>query len=85
MGFKIGCQVGGGATPFSKIPYVREFSNIWFQKLSFFFLFLIEFSHFFENLKNVIYNVKLKKTKSRSEARKTLKFHLRILRSVLNT
>jgi len=32
--------------------------NIWFQKLSFFFLFLIEFSHFFDNLKNVSCRVK---------------------------
>ena len=32
MGFKIWCQVGGRVTPFSKLPYSREFSNIWFQK-----------------------------------------------------
>ena len=61
MGFKIRCQVGGWGTQFSKIPYVREFLNIWFQKLSFFFLFLFEFSHFFENLKNVFSNAFLKK------------------------
>ena len=34
MGFKIWCQVGGGGIQFSKLPYVREFSNIWFQKLT---------------------------------------------------
>ena len=61
MGFKIRCQVGGWGTQFSKIPYVREFLNIWFQKSSFFFIFLFEFSHFFENLKNVISNADLKK------------------------
>ena len=32
MGFKIWCQVGVWVTPFSKLPYSREFSNIWFQK-----------------------------------------------------
>ena len=32
MGFKIWCQVGGGGTQFSKLPYIREFLNIWFQK-----------------------------------------------------
>ena len=32
MGFKIWCQIGGGVTPFSKLPYSREFSNIWLQK-----------------------------------------------------
>ena len=36
MGFKIWCQVGGGGTQFSKLPYVREFLNIWFQKSWFF-------------------------------------------------
>ena len=30
MGLKIWCQVGGGGPLFSKLPYVREFSNIWF-------------------------------------------------------
>ena len=34
MSFKKSCQVGDGGTPFSKLPYVREFSNIWFQKSS---------------------------------------------------
>ena len=34
MGLKIWCQVGGGVTPFSKLPHSREFSNIWFQKLT---------------------------------------------------
>ena len=34
MGFKIRCQVGGGVTSFSKLPYLLEFSNIWFQKLT---------------------------------------------------
>ena len=34
MGLKIWCQVGGGGIQFSKLPYVREFSNIWFQKLT---------------------------------------------------
>ena len=34
MGFKIWCQVGGGGTQFSKLPYIREFLNIWFQKLT---------------------------------------------------
>ena len=37
MGFKILCQVGVWGTQFSKLPYVREFLNIWFQKLSFFY------------------------------------------------
>ena len=37
MGLKIWCQVWVWGTQFSKLPYVREFSNIWFQKLSFFF------------------------------------------------
>ena len=32
MGFKIWCQVGVWVTLFSKLPYSREFSNIWFQK-----------------------------------------------------
>ena len=32
MGFKIWCQVGVWGTQFSKLPYVREFSNIWFLK-----------------------------------------------------
>ena len=32
MGFKIRCQVGGGGTQFSKVQYVSEFLNIWFQK-----------------------------------------------------
>ena len=32
MGFKIWCQVWVWGTQFSKLPYVREFSNIWFQK-----------------------------------------------------
>ena len=36
----------------------------------------MEFSHFFENLKNVIYDSKLKKTKSGSGARKTLNFRV---------
>ena len=35
MGFKIWCQVGVWGTLFSKLPYSREFSNIWFQKLSY--------------------------------------------------
>ena len=34
IGFKIWCQVGAGVTPFLKLPYVREFWNIWFQKLT---------------------------------------------------
>ena len=34
MGFKIWCQVGVWVTLFSKLPYSREFSNIWFQKLT---------------------------------------------------
>ena len=34
MGFKIWCQVGVWVTPFSKLPYSRDFSNIWFQKLT---------------------------------------------------
>ena len=63
MGFQIWCQVGGGGwgTSFSKLPYVSKFSNIWFQISHFFFLFLIEFSHFFENLKNLLWHSKLKK------------------------
>ena len=36
MGFKIWSQVGGGGTQFLKLPYVREFLNIWFQTLQFF-------------------------------------------------
>ena len=60
---KIWFQVGELNLFFPILPYVREFLNIWFQKLSFFFLFLFEFSHFFENLKNVIYHSKLKKMK----------------------
>ena len=35
MGFKIWCQVGVWGTQFSKLPYVREFSNIWFQTYHF--------------------------------------------------
>ena len=31
MGFKIRCQVGSVGKPFSQLPDVREFSNIWFQ------------------------------------------------------
>ena len=57
MGFKIWCQVGGGGIQFSKLPYVREFSNIWFQKLTD----IRCISHFFENLKNVFSNAYLKK------------------------
>ena len=34
MGFKIWCQVGVGVTTFSKLPYSREFSHTWFQKLT---------------------------------------------------
>ena len=34
MGFKIWCQVGVWVTPFSKLPYSREFLNIWSQKLT---------------------------------------------------
>ena len=34
MDLKIWCQVGGRGTQFSKLQYVREFSNIWFQKLT---------------------------------------------------
>ena len=34
MGFKIWCQVGGGGINFLKLPYVRNSSNIWFQKLT---------------------------------------------------
>ena len=30
MGFKIWCQVGGGGVQFLKLPYVCDFSNIWF-------------------------------------------------------
>ena len=54
MGFKTWCQVGGGVTLFSKLPDVREFSNIWFQKLSFFFPVpsgVLKFINFFENFK----------------------------------
>ena len=36
MGLKIWCQVGVRVTLFSKLPYSREFSNIWFQKSLFF-------------------------------------------------
>ena len=57
MGFKMWCQVGGGGIQFSKLPYVREFSNIWFQKLTD----IRCISHFFENLKNVFSNAYLKK------------------------
>jgi len=39
MGFIIWCQVGDGGTPFSKLAYVREFSNIWFQTCHFSFCF----------------------------------------------
>ena len=55
MDFKILCQVGCEG---NLLPYVIEFSNIWFQKLYFFFLFLVEFSYFIENL-NVICHAKL--------------------------
>ena len=56
MGFKIWCQVGGGVTPFSKLPYSRKFSNIWFQKSQFFDgyhwqkKFVNDFSKNFKNL-----------------------------------
>ena len=36
MGFKIECQVGGGGTQFSKLPDLREFSNILIQTCHFF-------------------------------------------------
>ena len=36
MGFKIWCQAEGGRTPFSKLSYSHEFSNIWFQTCLFF-------------------------------------------------
>ena len=39
MGFKIRCKVGVEVTLFSKLPYSREFSKIWFQKLFFFVCF----------------------------------------------
>ena len=45
--------IWGGGTQFSKLSYACEFLNILIQKMSFFFLFMIEISHFFENLKNV--------------------------------
>ena len=54
MGFKIWCQVGVWGTQFSKLPYSRDFSNIWFQKLSFFFAYIVvfwKFIIFFENFK----------------------------------
>ena len=55
MGFKIWCQVGGGVTPFSKLPYSREFLNMSFKSCLFSFLFLFEFIvFFFENFKNVL-------------------------------
>ena len=39
MGFKIWCQVEGGGTPIWKLPYVREFGNIYFQTCTSFFSF----------------------------------------------
>ena len=46
MGLKIWCQVGGGVTPFSKLPYSRDFSNMRFKSCLFFLLFLKRFTHF---------------------------------------
>ena len=59
MGFKIWCQVGVWGTQFSKLPYVREFLNIWFQKLSFFVAYIVVFwnSSIFSKISNFqIYN-----------------------------
>ena len=63
MGFKIWCQVGGGGAPFSKLPIVREFSNIWFQTCHFWFrwsLSVLKNHRFFENFKNIFCRTKLK-------------------------
>ena len=57
---KFDVKLGGGGTQFLKLPNVPDFSNIWFQK-SFFFLYFFAFIIFFENLKNVFSNAKLKK------------------------
>ena len=46
MGFKIWCQVGVWVTPFSKLPYSREFLNMRFKSWLFFLLFLKSFTHF---------------------------------------
>ena len=61
MGLKIWCQVGEWGPWISKLPYSREFSKMWFQKLSFFFLFLIGFIIFLKNLKNRFCYANLKK------------------------
>ena len=58
-GFKIWCQIGVGETSFSKLPNASEFQNIGSKRCLFFFLFLIQFSHFFESLKNVFCRLKL--------------------------
>ena len=62
MAFKNRCQVGVGVTPFSKLPYSREFSNIWFQNSLLFdgYHRQIEIcERFFKNFKNVICSPKL--------------------------
>ena len=57
MGLKIWCQVGVGGTQFSKLPYLRDFFNFWFQKSTD----IRCISNFFENHKNIFFNAYLKK------------------------
>ena len=57
MGSTIWCQVEDEGTQLSESPYVREFLNILFQKLSFFYLVIIGLIRFFENFKNVFFTV----------------------------
>ena len=44
MGLKFCCQVGGGGTLFLKLPYSRDFSNIWVQTCNFSFCFSVHSS-----------------------------------------
>ena len=48
---KFDVKLGLWETIFSKLLYVREFSNILFQTCHFFFLFLVELSHFLKTSK----------------------------------
>ena len=53
-GFQNFMSSWGWVAPFSKLPYLSEFSNMRFKSCLLSFLFLFEFIFFFENLKNFL-------------------------------